>query len=104
MTCGRDGCELPAVKLYCSRSCAAKVNAQKRGHAFFVALGVKGRAAIRKRGSVALMRSDALLMAAGRYGEAARHIYDRAYSAGWCAGRTGSHQLPARAKREGTAA
>lgn len=59
--CSRRECPNQAVKLYCSRPCAAKANAEKKGHAFFVAIGVKGRAAIRKRGVMVLTRSDTLL-------------------------------------------
>jgi hypothetical protein len=96
MICAADGCTKDAWRIYCSKSCAARTNARKRGHAFFVALGVKGRAAIRQRGVTALRRSDALLMAAGRFQEAARAIYDRGYSSGYVAGRNGTRQLPAR--------
>jgi hypothetical protein len=94
--CAATGCTTEAVRTYCSRKCAARMHAQLVGAAFFARISRQGRDARRKKGTSALRRADALLMAAGRFQEAARAIYDRGYSAGWCAAKKGRRQLPAR--------
>lgn len=104
MICEREGCAndvrwhgRPGRPRYCSRRCAAIVNAAKRGRAFFVAIGTAGRAAIRAKGYACEPRpAEVSLMAAGRYREAAVLIYERAYSAGWTARHLGHRQLPGR--------
>ncbi len=107
--CARPGCTAPIApppsrpltdtpgkaRRYCSHRCASIENARLRGHAFFVAIGAKAHRAKRQKGTHALRPHEERLMAAGRFFEAARMVYDRAYSAGWMAGRTGRRQLPA---------
>lgn len=102
--CARAGCGNPASgpgrpgrPRYCSRRCAAIVNAAARGRAYFVALGVVGRAAVRAHGHARDPRPAELrLLAAGRFREAVALIYDRGYSAGWSARHLGHRQLPER--------
>jgi coproporphyrinogen III oxidase len=54
----------------------------------------------RQRGHKVLQTSDVLLMARGRYAEAARVIYDRGYSSGWQTAKKQHRQLPARELRK----
>jgi hypothetical protein len=92
--CQRPGCDQLGKPRYCSRKCAGIVNAAAKPHTFFVQLGQMGCKARRQRGTHALRPHEERLMAAGRFFEAARSIYDRAYSAGHMAGKTGRRQLP----------
>ena len=95
-TCERPGCDQPGRPTYCSRRCAGIVNAQKKPAGYFERLGAMGMKGRRQKGAVALRPSDLRLMAQGRFVEAARQLYDRGYSAGWIAAKTGRRQLPAR--------
>lgn len=94
--CARPQCPNHGRPTYCSRKCAGIVNAGKRGHAYFVRLGHLGRLGKRALGIAALRSMEHRLMLQGRYQEAARAIYDRAYGAGWIAGKKGHRQLPAK--------
>jgi len=94
--CRRPGCPALGRPVYCSRKCAAKVNAAARWAHCYAAMGEKGRTAQRETGREVLTGTDLSLMRAGRYREAARAIYDRGYTAGWVARHHGYRQLPAK--------
>ncbi len=106
MTCHRSGCPNEGKPKYCSRRCAAL--SQPPGH--FKRLSALGHAGNRKKGvKVAPRPHEVMLMARGRYDEATKSIYLRAYSAGFNASKNGHRQLPpqepglARAQARGAA-
>ena len=107
--CARPGCEIVITPKrsghrFCSRKCAAKVFAASRPREFYAELCRKGWAGRRRKGHGVLRQSDRLLMAAGRYAEAARALYDRGYSAGWISGVKRRSQLPDRRRVAGKGA
>lgn len=93
--CQRPGCDQLGKPRYCSRKCAGIMTAGAKPRAYFVRIATLGHAARRQRGTHALRPADEMLMAAGLFFEAARSIYERAYGAGFMAGKTGRRQLPA---------
>jgi hypothetical protein len=95
--CARAGCDQEGKPKFCSRRCSGLHNGVlRRGTRYYHRMGSLGIQAKRRKGVTALRLSDRLLMAAGRYEEAARALYDRGYSAGWLAQHKGCRQLPAR--------
>lgn len=92
--CQRDGCYKMGLPKYCSRKCAAQANAKIYGPAHFRSIGNGGLHMKRLKGHSVLRQSDVMLMAAGRYAEAARYIYDRGYQSGWQSARRNHRQLP----------
>lgn len=98
MVCARPGCTAPTkgTRKFCSHRCASVALAHARGSDFFRQLGRIASAGRRKRGHSVLRQCDVMLMAAGRYEEAARGIYDRGYGAGWIARNNSRRQLPAK--------
>lgn len=94
--CKGPQCPHMGRPVYCSRKCAAVVNAKARVEGFYAAIGETGRESRRKVGHDVLDGVALSLMRAGRYREAARLLYDKGYSAGWTAKHVGVRQLPAR--------
>lgn len=80
------------------QSCKARHRTSLMPPGHFKRIGAMARQSQRERGRRNLLHaSDIRLMAAGRYYEAARQIYDRGYSAGWVACKNGRRKLPLRA-------
>ncbi len=94
--CQRPGCDQVGKSTYCSHRCAGLMIRATKPANYYSAISKQGHAARRQQGTHALRPHEERLMAAGRFFEAARSVYDRAYSAGWMAGKTGRRQLPAR--------
>jgi hypothetical protein len=94
--CARPGCTAEGKPKYCTRRCSAIDIAQRRESSYYRAIAKRGMNTKRQRGHKVLRPSDVLLMAAGRYAEAARMLYDRGFQAGWQTGRKNQRQLPAR--------
>lgn len=94
--CARPGCTAEGHPKYCTRRCSAIDIAHTRQPRYFQSIAKLGRNARRQRGHKVLQTSDVLLMAKGRYAEAARVIYDRGYSSGWQTAKKSQRQLPAR--------
>lgn len=94
--CARPGCPNTGRPKYCSRRCATSVTGGAITYAKRVEMAHRAHAVMAAKGIAALRPMELRLMAAGRFREAARAIYDRGYSAGWIAGREGRRQLPER--------
>jgi hypothetical protein len=90
--CARGGCTAGATRTYCSQRCAQIEVARRKGHAYYAAIG-KQAWRNRKKCTRPIRQSERMLMASGRFDEAARSIYQRAYGSGWIAGRRGFRQL-----------
>lgn len=94
--CTRPGCTAWGLPFYCSRRCASLDLWRKLPGNYYEELGKRGgRAPRKKSGANAIRPSELHLMVAGRFQEAARAIYARAYGAGWTAGRVGHQQRKA---------
>lgn len=88
--CARPGCSAAAERTYCSRLCAAIVNAGKLGKGHYQRMSSIGNQHRTAHGRARLMLPHEMrLLTQGRYHEAARLLLDRGYGAGWLAGRNG---------------
>jgi hypothetical protein len=94
--CARPGCTAEGLPKYCSRRCSAIHIAYLNGPGHYQRISKQGMNLKRQKGHKVLRQADLLLMAAGRYGEAARVLYDRGYLSGYNAARRNHRQLPAR--------
>jgi hypothetical protein len=95
--CKRPGCTAEGLPTYCSRRCSSIDLWRRLPDNHFERMGMIGGKSRRDGGRKRITSSELSLMAAGRYVEAARAIYDRGYSAGWTAGKQRQRRTPVRA-------